>query len=309
MKQIILLIFVVFTLWAEPYPAMYASYGTPLYKVNSIFNKLTDFEDVKAKSIHYHDSCEALMKTGFELESDEPVNKEKRKTYLKSLRALEKEYQFIIYLLNNHLSQAIATENTPQFFKIIDTELKGIAKQAPLVLQTISFYKTQEKKSPYIEMLIKEEALKRENRSVQKRDKRKKLAQRGTKTVAHVIGVYEGDYPNGKRHAFRFHPDGHIDVEVKNNPEVKAYILVLTSYEPVQWRIHNVDHAKIKKIILSAYHPSKVLGANSVPVVRVKLGYAYDDLSKETLKKVKKLVKFDSHSFQGSYKGKLFEVY
>jgi hypothetical protein len=77
----------------------------------------------------------------------------------------------------------------------------------------------------------------------------------------HGIGVYEGNYPPGIRHSFGYHPDGRVNIKVstKNRP----VILVLSSYEPIAWNVVPENGVKIKEIILSGYHPSKVTGVNS----------------------------------------------
>src|SRR6185436_3742779 len=74
----------------------------------------------------------------------------------------------------------------------------------------------------------------------------------------HVIAAYEGSYPPGVRHSHGYHPDGAIDVEVhtKGHPVV----LALSSHEPVVWNIKPDNGVIIKEIILSGYHPSKVVG-------------------------------------------------
>lgn len=127
----------------------------------------------------------------------------------------------------------------------------------------------------------------------------------------HAIGVYEGDYPDGKPHSYGYHPDGKIDVTVKNNPNASAVVLLLMSYEPVNWNINVQKGAKIEKIILSNYEGgSKVSGIDDVPVVRESLGYSYERNAILALnEKVKVLVGADIKTAQGGYHGKIFEVF
>ena len=127
----------------------------------------------------------------------------------------------------------------------------------------------------------------------------------------HGIGIYEGSYPNGVSHSYGHHPDGHVSVTVhaKDHP----IILVLSSYEPVVWTIQNENTTEINEIILSSYHPSKVVGIESeTKVTRKPFGHAYKASRKSA--KFEQMVfnytglsKFDS--LQRSYKGKEFAVH
>ena len=199
--------------------------------------------------------------------------------------------------------ESIEKNDVDLFFNIVNSNLEGIAKGSSLFSKTVNFYAKAHTNSPYLDMLIKKQSQTTELQKIESENfARKKIA-------LHIIGVYEGDYPNGVCHSFGFHPEGRIDIEITDNPEVKSYILVLTSYEPINWYISNQDRAKIKKIILSSYHPSKVHGASGVPIIRISLGYSYKGLSTKLLNKIESTSKFDTKSFQGGYKGKLFEIY
>jgi len=302
-KQVILLIIMLELLYAEQYPTLYSPMGTPLYEARFEFEKLTYLDNIQKKSIDYEKSVQFIVARGIELESYQIIDKKMRKDFLYSLRTLQKEYQLIIYLLNNYLLESIKRNDVELFFNIVNSNLEGIARESTLFTKTIDFYKNNNINSPYLDMLIKEDSIRQQSqtRELHKIEREK--------TALHVIGVYEGDYPNGVRHTFGFHPEGKIDIEITNNPEVKSYILVLTSCEPINWYISNKDRAKIKKIILSSHHPSKVHGVSGVPIIRSSLGCSYKELSSELLNKIENISKFDTQSFQGSYKGKLFEIY
>lgn len=127
----------------------------------------------------------------------------------------------------------------------------------------------------------------------------------------HGIGVYEGSYPPGVRHAFGYHPDGHV--EVKINKTRRPVILVLSSYEPVVWNIVPDDEVKIEEIILSGYHASKVTGVDpEVKISRQPFGYAYKSdatHSKFAVKVFEYTGESEFESFQGAYKGALFSIH
>lgn len=132
-----------------------------------------------------------------------------------------------------------------------------------------------------------------------------------TSPALHGIGVYEGSYSEGQKHSFGHHPDGHVEVNLhsKNRPVV----LVLSSYEPVVWTVVPDKGVKIKEIILSSYHPSKVIGVDSsVKVSRHSFGYSYtsEAVNPDFHGKIIKYTKIpDFESFQGSYKGQLFSIH
>lgn len=74
----------------------------------------------------------------------------------------------------------------------------------------------------------------------------------------HIIGVYEAK--NRPRTAPGSHEAGTITVNVA---AAKApLLLVLTSYEPVQWSIHNMGRP-IAAVLLSGHYPSTVTGTHA----------------------------------------------
>lgn len=124
-----------------------------------------------------------------------------------------------------------------------------------------------------------------------------------------MIGVYEGEYPPGVRHSFNHHPEGYVSIDVKHNPDIKSYILILTSYEPVNWAITLEKGAKIEKVYLSGYHDSRVTGIKGVPVVRKQLGTSYRAPNQKLKKQIKALTGETLDDQQGSYRGSHFEIY
>lgn len=129
-------------------------------------------------------------------------------------------------------------------------------------------------------------------------------------TMVHAIGVYEGGYSDGVRHRFDFHPEGKVVISIKNNPNAKGVILILSSYEPVLWRIDEEGGTKVEKIILSGNYPSRVTGITGIPIFRESLGYAYEKSSFSNMEmKIKEITGLEVNTFQGSYKGKYFDIF
>ena len=145
----------------------------------------------------------------------------------------------------------------------------------------------------------------------------------------HVVGVYEGAYPPGVRHRAGFHPNGAVTVKVGGVK--KPVVLVLTSYEPVVWKIEAPKEAVVR-VIASGYHQQTVEGLDEkVPVTRLSYEggdkdffYAYrrdagpnarDHERQEAKRKydrlverVKELTKQDIKGVQGAYAGSTFEI-
>jgi len=125
----------------------------------------------------------------------------------------------------------------------------------------------------------------------------------------HVIGVYEGWYPDGKGHSFGYHPYGNIDIIV--HEEKVPVILILTSYEPVTWTFKISESSRIEKVILSGYHPSKTAGLpNETTILKKDIGYAYSKDSRYRKIEEFSLDEFGiiPSSFQYGYKGNEFFI-
>lgn len=81
----------------------------------------------------------------------------------------------------------------------------------------------------------------------------------------HVIGVYE----TNSNHSFGSHPTGFADVRVKYNQPgpMQPITLVLSSYEPNEWRLNIDPAAVIETIVLNGYYAQSVTGAGGIPIV------------------------------------------
>lgn len=142
----------------------------------------------------------------------------------------------------------------------------------------------------------------------------------------HVVGVYEGTVATEVRGVGE-HP-GVVTVNVAKRS--KPIILVVTSYEPVIWKIEAPKDA-IAKVIASGYHAQIVEGVEDVPVTLIswddgdeRFFYAYRQVGEPTendyeraqikqrydqlVERVKELTKQEIKSFQGQYKGSTFEI-
>ncbi|MCB1660121.1 MAG: hypothetical protein KDI39_18015, partial [Pseudomonadales bacterium] len=134
-------------------------------------------------------------------------------------------------------------------------------------------------------------------------------------STLHVISVYRGRYPEGILNSYGSHPNGRIDVTVKNNPNTSSIVLFLASREPVNWNINPQNGVKIKKIMLSSFeNRSKVIGVDNVQVVITSpFPHPYEQQQIPTLddlaENIKNAIGAKSFTAQGGYDGVKFETY
>ena len=130
-------------------------------------------------------------------------------------------------------------------------------------------------------------------------------------TKVHVIGVYEGELPDGQKSGFRQHPQGQVTVNVGGTGRA---VLVLTAYEPVKWTVVPrgvfVDH-----ILLYGYYDQEVVAPPGTRVYTnlqssVPATYAYKKDEKYTrlARAVREITGRDPDTFQGKYRAGTFSV-
>lgn len=122
-----------------------------------------------------------------------------------------------------------------------------------------------------------------------------------------VVGVYEGTNSSTPRNVSHAPGSVRINVRAGSSP----LVLVLASYEPVHWLI-NTNGRKINKIFISGYYDSTVIGADSVPVIKIGSKYAYKLDSNEYTQLTQDIRRYTDNSiglFQGAYTGREFSIY
>ena len=130
------------------------------------------------------------------------------------------------------------------------------------------------------------------------------VSSRPADTQVEVIGVYES--ANG-RHGSGVHLPGVIDVDVRRSK--LPLTLVLTSYEPITWKLHRQPGANIKQVLVSSYHPSTVEGTGKAKVIVINAGYNYQASGRRPLSgDVRSLTGATDGLFQGTYSGARFSV-
>lgn len=130
------------------------------------------------------------------------------------------------------------------------------------------------------------------------------VSSRPADTQVEVIGVYES--ANG-RHGSGVHLPGVIDVDVRRSK--LPLTLVLTSYEPITWKLHRQPGANIKQVLVSSYHPSTVEDTGKAKVIVINAGYNYQASGRRPLSgDVRSLTGATDGLFQGTYSGARFSV-
>lgn len=127
----------------------------------------------------------------------------------------------------------------------------------------------------------------------------------GSRVVA--VGAYESRA--GSHGVGRPHVAGAIDVTVMRSKS--PVVLVLTSYEPVNWRIQLAPGAALSAVLLFGYHESSVFGHGGVKLHRGGRLYAYQRPSKEfelLNREVMQLTGVEINGFQGAYSATSFSV-
>ena len=124
----------------------------------------------------------------------------------------------------------------------------------------------------------------------------------------HIIGIYEGEggaAPAGStEHPVR-------NVRVRTRASNRPIVLVLTSYEPVNWIVTD-SGARIAAVLLGGYYASSVTGVGNANVLRIGREYAYEPNTDAYLRLRKAVAQYtgdrEVRSFQSAYTGADFTV-
>lgn len=129
----------------------------------------------------------------------------------------------------------------------------------------------------------------------------------------HIIGIYEGQAPrSGPPPRIGQMPQrAKRDVSVVVRAASRPIVLVLASYEAVNWRILNAG-GPIAAVLLSGYGESSVHGAGDATVLRIGSAYAYSAQGEGYPALRQAVARYagpmEVGSFQGTYAGGSFTV-
>jgi hypothetical protein len=185
----------------------------------------------------------------------------------------------------------------------------GFLKRGPNAMTLVGSLETEEPQE--VERYLSEALLARQLAKLAQQEQEAKLLGapllQGLPANARVsiVGVYEaetGSHGHGKPRT-----PGPITVTVASGST--PVVLVLASYEPVNWVIQG--SRKPVAVLVSGYHPSTVSGQGAAQVVRIGSSYAYKVDSgelRELQRTVARYVGPLPQQFQGGYKGSQFQV-
>lgn len=120
------------------------------------------------------------------------------------------------------------------------------------------------------------------------------------------VGVYQGKNANRSGGA---HSMGAVEVLVRRSN--KPVVLVLSSYEAVNWQLMLAPGAQLAAVMVSGYYQSKVIGAGSARVINTGGAYAYKSGSAQYNALNREVVSTFGKGmdiFQGTYEGEHFSV-
>lgn len=121
-----------------------------------------------------------------------------------------------------------------------------------------------------------------------------------------AVGVYES--ANGSHGVNKARIAGVVNVYVRSSD--KPTILVLASYEPVNWRVTG-SISQLKAVLVSGYYDSNVTGIGDIKVVKIGSSHAYENQTSEYVKLQNDVIKWTGktiNTFQGKYSGSSFMV-
>lgn len=117
----------------------------------------------------------------------------------------------------------------------------------------------------------------------------------------HVIAVYEAQNGNTESHK---EGDIGVYVDIPNTP----VSLLLSSYEPVIWKIKKDPKTRIEKIYLNSYYDSKVEGTNAPIEIVKKINGDNILLDEHTHHNIKEKLNKEAKTYQYEYSGIFFRV-
>ena len=130
-----------------------------------------------------------------------------------------------------------------------------------------------------------------------------------------AIGVYEGSLADNRSRGGAEKIAGNVDIHISHTDlPVK---LVLSSHEPVIWRLHISSDARLSEIYLSGSKDSRVGGAQSITIIHIGDAFAYEDSNVSTSRYpyipsladvVKQKIGCNITKFQGVYRGSNFYI-
>ncbi len=159
LRYFIFIISIAVSLQAEAYPKIFSSLGSPLYKASQQLKNFSDNKRLEKVIKRYQKDANKSLSYGLHI--NKSVEKKSKLVYLKELRHLQKEYDYLIHLLHLEIQKSIQKDDYSSFLALTSYELPTLLAPRALREQAIGFYKKHkdEGKSKLLETFLKEKKL------------------------------------------------------------------------------------------------------------------------------------------------------
>lgn len=136
------LTFLLFTLacFSDEYPKPFAKLGTPLYKADEVFSRLSNLIKVNDKFTQYHIKVQKLLILASSIENSSTEDNEKKKRYVKGLRELQKEHDEIMRIINGYLLASIDKNDYAEFSRIMSKDIGAILENKIIKKRAMAYY-------------------------------------------------------------------------------------------------------------------------------------------------------------------------
>jgi len=143
-RYLFVLFFFIQLVEAKEYPKLFSQLGTPLYRCIIPLSHCSEIDDISLDINKYIKEANITLQNG--LRVDESDNEQKRKEYLRKLRKLQKQYDYLLHLFHKNINQAINEKNYKMFFRLTNYEFDGLLNNKNLHNKAILFYKNHKSK-------------------------------------------------------------------------------------------------------------------------------------------------------------------
>ena len=140
MKFLLTLFLFTLLLTAQEYPKFFEKLGTPLFKADTSFQKLTHLDKMEKYASDYHKEAKELLHLANFLKKDPMHLEMNRKRYIKELRALQKEHDKVMKIVNIALVKSIDNDDFNTFSKIVNTDLKALQSNEIIRKRIMAYY-------------------------------------------------------------------------------------------------------------------------------------------------------------------------
>ena len=133
------LVFVSVTFGAS-YPKLYEQLGNPLYDAALHAKTLPETGELNATVQTFISKADEVLQKGLKAQNSE--NNQEKIEYLKSLRVLQKDYDYFLHTLHQEISQVIDKKDYKLFTQLTSYKYEGLLQNRALYNKAKQFYKT-----------------------------------------------------------------------------------------------------------------------------------------------------------------------